>query len=147
MTDPQTGITPRPHDVSIKLSGPFVEQLTPEQLEGYVRVVTDVHRRLEGDTAEHEDSYQETPDPSAGDENVVDATEDMLRQGMDAHSIPISDQDIAHLAGQVRLAGNGTLSVMDHQGRVLTGRPDAENPQLRERETADPEHPDRPVYS
>jgi hypothetical protein len=115
--------------LTITLNTPFVESLSPEQLDHYVRTVVEL-----GATAR--------------DAHLDDLTA-ALRNRLEDGDVRLPDTSYDRLAQQLTEASGAPLSIITDRDDLLYGERDAlaANHMPQSPGTADPEHPDRPTYS
>lgn len=122
------GHTPE-RGLTITLNTPFVESLSPEQLDHYVRTVVELHG-------------------AAGDAPLDDVAS-ALRRRLEDGDVRLPDTSYDRLAQQLAETGDAPLSIITDRDELLYGDPAAKaaNHMPQSPGTADPEHPDRPTYS
>ena len=115
--------------LTITLNTPFVESLTPEQLDHYVRTVVAL-----GSTA-----ADALPSEVAA----------QLRDRLEAGGVQLPPTSYDRLGEQLTEASGAPLSIITDRDQLLYGEPDATAAAHLPKapSTADPEHPDRPTYS
>ena len=116
--------------LTITLSTPFVESLSPEQLDHYVRTVV---------------TFGESANDGASPSDLSSRLKDALEAG--GVQLPPTSYD--RLGEQLTESNGAPLSIITDQDQLLYGEPDATAAAHRPGApgTADPEHPDRPAYS
>ena len=122
------GHTPE-RGLTITLNTPFVESLSPEQLDHYVRTVVELHGGV-------------------GDANLDDLAS-TLRRRLEDGDVRLPDTSYDRLAQQLTETNGAPLSIITDRDELLYGDPAAKaaNHMPQSPGTADPEHPDRPTYS
>ncbi|KRE56160.1 hypothetical protein ASG70_03080 [Phycicoccus sp. Soil748] len=122
------GHTPE-RGLTITLNTPFVESLSPEQLDHYVRTVVELHGGV-------------------GDTNLDDLAS-MLRRRLEDGDVRLPDTSYDRLAQQLTETNGAPLSIITDRDELLYGDAAAKaaNHMPQSPGTADPEHPDRPTYS
>lgn len=122
------GHTPE-RGLTITLNTPFVESLSPEQLDHYVRTVVELHGAT-GDFA-------------------LDDVASSLRRRLEDGDVRLPDTSYDRLAQQLAETRDAPLSIITDRDELLYGDPAAKaaNHMPQSPGTADPEHPDRPTYS
>jgi hypothetical protein len=115
--------------LTITLNTPFVESLSPEQLDHYVRTIVDLHG-------------------SVGDAHLDDLAS-TLRRRLEDGDVRLPDTSYDRLAQQLTETNGAPLSIITDRDELLYGDPEAKagNHLPEPPGTADPEHPDRPAYS
>ena len=115
--------------LTITLNTPFVESLSPEQLDHYVRTVVALGA-------------------AAGDA-LPSALASRLRSDLEAGDVQLAATSYDRLAEQLTEAHGAPLSIITDQDQLLYGEEDATAAAHRPTAPAggDPEHPDRPTYS
>ena len=115
--------------LTITLNTPFVESLSPEQLDHYVRTVVDLHGAV-GDAP-------------------LDDLASTLRRRLEDGDVRLPDTSYDRLAQQLTETNGVPLSIITDRDELLYGERDAlaANHMPEPPGTADPEHPDRPTYS
>jgi len=115
--------------LTITLNTPFVESLSPEQLEHYISTVVALHGGV-------------------GDARLDDLTS-TLRQRLEGGGVRLPDTSYDRLAQQLTETNGAPLSIITDRDELLYGERDAThaNHLPQSPGTADPEHPDRPAYS
>ncbi|MEO5981881.1 MAG: hypothetical protein ABIQ13_06155 [Pedococcus sp.] len=115
--------------LTITLSTPFVESLTPEQLDHYVSTVVGLG----------ESAAEASPSDLASH----------LRDRLEAGGVQLPPTSYDRLGEQLAQASGAPLSIITDRDQLLYGEEDATAAahQPGAPDTADPEHPDRPTYS
>lgn len=116
--------------LTITLSTPFVESLSPEQLEHYVRTVVALG--------------------SSADQGVSPSDlASRLQTALEAGGVQLPPTSYDRLGEQLTEASGAPLSIITDQDQLLYGEGQATAGAHRPAPpaTADPEHPDRPTYS
>lgn len=122
------GHTPE-RGLTITLNTPFVESLSPEQLDHYVRTVVELH--------------------GATGDSPLDDVASSLRRRLEDGDVRLPDTSYDRLAQQLSETRDAPLSIITDRDELLYGDPAAKaaNHMPQSPGTADPEHPDRPTYS
>ena len=115
--------------LTITLNTPFVESLSPEQLQHYVSTVVELHGGVG-------DAY-------------LDDLAATLRRRLEDGGVRLPDTSYDRLAQQLTETNGAPLSIITDRDDLLYGDPEAThgNHMPQAPGTADPEHPDRPAYS
>ena len=116
--------------LTITLSTPFVESLSPEQLDHYVRTVVALGE-------------------SANDGSSRSDLAERLQSALEAGGVQLPPTSYDRLGEQLTEASGAPLSIITDQDRLLYGEEDATaaNHLPQAPAPGDPEHPDRPTYS
>ena len=116
--------------LTITLSTPFLESLSPEQLDHYVRTVV---------------ALGESADDGASPSDVASRLKEALESG--GVELPATSYD--RLGEQLTESSGAPLSIVTDRDQLLYGERDATSAAHRPSvpETADPESDNRPTYS
>ncbi len=119
----------RDRGLTITLSTPFVESLTPTQLSHYVSTVAELG--------------------SIAHEHGEDELASTLRATLAQEDIALPEQSYLSTVRQLASAHPGQLAIVTDRDTVLFGDPrgDSQSRDPGVDGAADPEHPDRPAYS
>lgn len=112
---------------TISLNPAFVESLTPQQLEGYVRVMVEAAANHPG--------------------HDVKALGEVIEQGLHRLDIRIAPVELERTAEQLVGHGQAPLTITTHDGVVLFERVGHSSLPPTPRTHADPSDPDRPTIS